>query len=105
MAPQSAIYTEELPSMINTGLNNMLEVGKLIDKNDEVVGIRSASLDEWGIKTELFNSAKNSSYNQEPQDQSPVRSTSHLSVLNNKLVFERLLEMLDCHLPNPKFLK
>lgn len=105
MAPQSVIFTEEFPSMINKGLNNTLEVGNLIDKNDEVVSIGSARLDEWGIKTELFNSAQNSSYNLEPADQSPAWSTNHLSVLNNRLVFERLLEMLDGPLPNPKILK
>lgn len=108
LSPQSSIFTKQLPSMINNGLNNKLEVGNIVVENDEVVSMESSGLEEWGIQSEIFNIGKNSLINNifsDVGDESLYQNSNHQAILNNSAIFNKIFAMLHQQLPNPKTLR
>ena len=102
LIPENILFTKLLPSMINKGLNNKIQVGSIMDQYDEVVSIDSANLEEWGIKTETFNVGENNfSINSLFNGSKILESSNHKKVLTNKKVYEKILEMLNSDLPYP----
>lgn len=102
LVPDSTLFTDILPKMINRGLNNRIQTGSIIGQYDEVVSIESASLEEWGIKTELFNVGENNFTIDKLLSGKITEAANHKSVLYNKKIFNRVREMLDTELPFPK---
>lgn len=101
LTPDSPLLTESLPAMINKGLNSTIQVGNLMAQYDEVVSPESASLDEWNIRTEVFNVGKSSFSMDSLLNGSIAEAANHKNVLSNKKVFERIMEMLNNNLPYP----
>lgn len=102
LIPENTLLTKNLPGMINKGLNNTIQVGSIMDQYDEVVSPESASLEEWGIKTEVFNvGGNNFSMNNIFDGSKIMESSNHKKVLSNKKVYEKILEMLNADLPYP----
>lgn len=105
LIPDNPLFTHILPSMINKGLNNTIQTGNIIAQYDEVVGITNASLDEWGIKTELFNLGKSNITVDDILNGTLVQAPIHKGILSNKKVFEKILFMLENKLPYPKLIR
>lgn len=105
LIPDNPLFTHILPSMINKGLNNTIQTGNIIAQYDEVVGITNASLDEWGIKTELFNLGKSNITVDDILNGTLVQAPIHKGILSNKKVFEKILFMLENELPYPKLIR
>lgn len=105
LIPDNPLFTHILPSMINKGLNNTIQTGNIIAQYDEVVGITNASLDEWGIKTELFNLGKSNITVDDILNGTLVQALIHKGILSNKKVFEKILFMLENKLPYPKLIR
>ena len=105
LIPDNPLFTHILPSMINKGLNNTIQTGNIIVQYDEVVGITNASLDEWGIKTELFNLGKSNITVDDILNGTLVQAPIHKGILSNKKVFEKILFMLENELPYPKLIR
>ena len=61
----------------------------------------SASLDDWGIKTEIFNMGENNFTVDNILSGSIMEAPNHKSILNNTKVFERIYEMLNSDLTSP----
>ena len=101
MAPDSDLLTKVFPDMINKGLNKTIQSGSVIAQYDEVVSLESASLDEWGIKTEVFNVGGNNMTVDNILTGNILETANHKNILNNKKVFERVEEMLSTQLPYP----
>lgn len=101
LVPGNDLLTRVLPSMINKGLNNSIQVGSIMGQYDEVVSSESASLDEWNIKTEVFNVGDNNLTMDSLLDGSIMESQNHKTILNNLKVFEKVEEMLKGSLPYP----
>lgn len=106
LSPKSSLFTKKFPEMINQGLNDKLEVANIIAENDEVVEPESASLKNWGIRSDIFSLGRNIFLTSESiSDYSFTQGSNHQSVLNNSVVFDKILSMLNSKLPNPKSLK
>jgi hypothetical protein len=101
LMPESTLLTSLLPGMSNKGLNKSIQVGSILGQYDEVVASESASLDEWNIKTEVFNVGKNNLTMGNILDGSILEASNHKNVLFNKKVFEKIEEMLNTDLPYP----
>lgn len=101
LMPDSSLFTEIFPNMKNKGLNNMIQTGSLLGQYDEVVSPESASLDEWGIKNELFNVGDNNFTVDKLLSGKIVEAANHKMILYNKKVFERVEEMLENPLAYP----
>lgn len=101
LMPDSELISTIFPSMINRGLNPMIQVGSLIGQYDEVVSTDSASLDEWNIKTEVFNVGDNNFSVNSLLNGNILETANHATILNNKKVFERIEGMLNSNLPYP----
>lgn len=101
LTPDSPLLANTFPSMLNRGLNNNIQTANITGQFDEVVSGESASLEEWNIKTEVFGVGENNFTVDRLLDGSIVEATNHKAILNNKKVFERIVEMLDGNLPFP----
>ena len=101
LIPDSTLFTESFPSLINGGLNASIQVGSILDQYDEVVGPESASLERWGIKTEMFDVGDSNFTVDKLLSGKIVEAANHKAVLSNKKVFQRVEEMLGSVLPYP----
>ena len=102
LAPENIILTQELPAMINKGLNQSIQVGSLLGEYDEVVSPESASLEEWNISTEVFGVGDNNLSFNNILSGKFTEATNHNGIISNKLVFEKVRDMLSTKLPYPK---
>lgn len=101
MIPESNLLSQILPQRINRGLNSTIQVANILGQYDEVVTNESASLDQWGIQTEVFSVGENNLTVDKILNGSIMESANHRAILSNKRVFERVAEMLDAKLPYP----
>ena len=101
LIPDSTLFTESFPSLLNGGLNASVQVGSLLDQYDEVVSPESASLERWGIKTEMFDVGDSNFTVDKLLSGKIVEAANHKAVLYNKKVFQRVEEMLGSALPYP----
>lgn len=101
LMPESPLLTSLLPGMSNKGLNKTIQVGSILGQYDEVVAPESASLEEWNIKTEVFNVGKNNLTMGNILNGNILEASNHKNVLFNKKVFEKIEEMLKTDLPYP----
>ena len=101
LIPDSDLFTNALPNMRNKGLNDSIQAGSILGQYDEVVSAESASLDEWGIRTELFNVGENNFTVDKLLSGEIVEAANHKAVLYNKKIFKRVEEMLTTQLAFP----
>jgi hypothetical protein len=101
LIPDNLLLTKIMPSMINEGLNNRIQTGSIAVQYDEVVSVESASLEEWGINTEIFNIGENNLTMDNLINGNILDAVNHKSVINNKKVFEKVEGMLVSKLPYP----
>lgn len=102
MIPDGNFLSNILPTMFNKGLNSGIQTANIAVEYDEVVDQDSASLDAWGIKTEVFNVGGNNFSVNNLLNGNLTQAINHKSVLSNKKVFERVFEMLSTQLEYPK---
>lgn len=101
LIPDSELFTHIFPRVINRGVNNSIQTGNIIGQFDEVVTLNSSSLEEWGIKTEVFNVGESNLTMDNLLNGNIMNANNHKAVLNNKKVFERILDMLESEMPYP----
>lgn len=101
LIPDSTLFTKSFPSLINGGLNSSVQVGSILGQYDEVVSPESASLERWGIKTEMFDVGDSNFTVDKLLSGQIVEASNHKVVLYNKKVFQRVEEMLGSVLPYP----
>lgn len=105
LIPDNSILSKTFPTMINKGLNNMIQVGSIIGEYDEVVSYESANLEQWNIKTEVYNVGENNLTMGNLLSGNLIQTANHATILNNKKVFERIASMLEEDLPYPAIKK
>lgn len=101
MVPDSDLLSKILPGMLNKGLNSSLQVGNIIAQYDEVVSLESASLEEWNIRTDVFDFGENSLTVDNIINGTVMEASNHRNILNNRKVFEKIYSMLTHPLPHP----
>lgn len=101
LIPDSRFMSEILPSLLNKGLNNNIQVGSIMVEYDEVVSPESASLSEWNIKTEVFNIGENNFTMEKLFNGNLMEAPNHKSILSNKKAFDMIEKMLNSDLPYP----
>lgn len=101
MSPDSNLFKNVFPSMINTGLNPSIETGNILGLNDEVVSLRNASLEDWNIKTEVFDLGGNNLTVDNLLNGEILKAANHKLILYNKKVYRRIKEMLEIRIPCP----
>jgi hypothetical protein len=87
--------------MINAGLNPSIQTGSILGQYDEVVGVDSASLDDWNIRRELFDIGESNFTVDKLLDGEILQATNHKMILYNKKVYQRVEQMLETDLPYP----
>lgn len=102
LVPESPLLTQKLPAMLNKGLNHQIQTANIIVEYDEVVSPMSASLDEWGIKTEVFNVGESNFTLSSILDGSIIEAANHKKILNNRKIFERLEALLGSDVSYPQ---
>lgn len=105
LTPDSPLLSNVFPSLTNNGLNHRIQVGNIIDQYDEVVSLKDASLEDWGIKTEIFNIGDNNYSVNNILNGNILDNQNHAIILNNRKVFEKVKQMLEGHLPFPAIKK
>lgn len=105
MMPNSELYQKTFPQMINKGLNPSIQIGNIIGQFDEVVSIESASLPEWEIDTRIFNLGDNKFNVDNLLDVTNSQNAIHKVILNNKKVYEIIVDMLTTTLKYPSKIK
>ncbi|MBP5427492.1 MAG: alpha/beta hydrolase [Clostridiales bacterium] len=105
LEPEGELIGEKFPSMFNKGLNNKIETLNMLGQYDEVVAFDAASLDEWGIKTELYNVGENNLTINSLLDGSFISAENHKNILSNMKVFKRIEEFLNRREKTPIYLK
>lgn len=101
LMPDSNLFTEAFPAMINMGLNPAIQIANLIGQYDEVVSPESGRLEEWGITTQVFNLGDSSLSLNNFSKESISESSIHRVILNNQIVFAKVVEMLRKNLTYP----
>lgn len=101
LIPDSPLFTQSFPSLINGGLNASIQVGSILGQYDEVVSPESASLERWGINTEIFDVGDSNFTVDKLLSGKIAEAANHKVVLYNKKVFQRIEEMLGSTLPYP----
>jgi len=101
LAPDSELFTNIFESAINKGLNTSIQIANITSQYDEVVTQESSNLDEWKIDTEIFNIGENSFSVDSILSGNLLNAPNHKGILNNKKVFQRILEMLNSNLKYP----
>lgn len=101
LIPDSTLYTGQFPSLINGGLNSSIQVGSMLGQYDEVVTPESASLESWGIRTEMFDVGDSNFTVDKLLSGKLVEAANHKVVLYNRTVFRRVEEMLGSVLSYP----
>ncbi|NLP15117.1 MAG: alpha/beta hydrolase [Clostridium sp.] len=105
LMPDDELFTKTFAGMINGGLNKSIQVGNVLSQYDEVVTEENASLEEWGIKTEIFRVGDNSFTVDNLLSGDILHAPNHKGILNNKRVFDRIFEMLNSNLSHPSNVK
>ncbi len=105
LIPDNPLLSKTLPAMLNKGLNHMIQVGSILGQYDEVVTPESANLDQWNIKTEVYNVGENNLTMGNLLSGNLLQTANHGTILNNKKVFERIASMLGEDLPYPAIKK
>lgn len=105
LIPDNILLSKTFPTMLNKGLNHMIQVGSILGQYDEVVTLESASLDSWDIKTEVYNVGENNLTMNNLLSGNLLQTANHSTILNNKKVFERIASMLGNDLPYPSIRK
>jgi len=101
LIPYSDLFGKILPGMSNKGLNHTIQVGSILGQFDEVVSPESASLEEWNIKTDIFNVGESNFTVDNLFNGNIMEATNHKNILNNKKVFEKVNAMLTSNLAYP----
>ncbi len=101
MIPESSLFAINFPSMVNKGLNSSIQTGNILDRYDEVVSNENASLEAWGIKTELFTVGENLMTLGNVLSGTVTDAANHKKVLLDIQIFDRVLDMLNSNLPYP----
>lgn len=101
LVPYSGLYTSVFPSSINAGLNPSIQTGSLLASFDEVVGTESASLAEWKIETEIFDVGESNFTVDKLLTGEILQAVNHKLILYNKMVYQRIQQMLECDIPYP----
>lgn len=101
LSPDSDLFTIIFEAAINKGLNQSIQVANIASQYDEVVTEESSSLDEWKINTEMFNIGESNFTMDSILSGNLLNAPNHKGILNNKKVFQRILEMLNSNLSYP----
>lgn len=101
MSEGSELFTDIFPSLINKGLNPSIQTAAILGRYDEVVSPESASLSEWGIKTEIFDVGESNLTVEKLLSGELLNAANHKLILYNSLVFNRIRNMLEQVLPFP----
>ncbi|MGE5613636.1 MAG: esterase/lipase family protein [Bacillota bacterium] len=101
MSTDSGLFTTVFPSMVNAGLNPSIETGNILGLNDEVVSLPNASLEDWNIKTEVFDLGGNNLSVDDLLSGEILKAANHKLILYNKKVYRRIEEMLENPMPYP----
>lgn len=105
LKPDSNFINKELPLLFNKGLNNTIQTANILGQYDEVVEFDSASLEDWNIKTEVYNVGDNTLNVNSIMNGTFINALNHKNILSNTRIFERLEEMLYRDLPLPIFVR
>jgi uncharacterized alpha/beta hydrolase family protein len=101
LIPNSSLYTDIFPKMINKGLNSTIQVGSIYGQFDEVVDPESVSLEEWNIKTSVFAIGENNFNTDNILNGNIANTTNHNSILSNSKVFSKIFSLLSSELAYP----
>ncbi|MGI6227309.1 MAG: esterase/lipase family protein [Peptococcales bacterium] len=101
MSTDSSLFETVFPSMVNAGLNPSIETGNMLGLYDEVVSLPNASLEDWNIKTEVFDLDGNNLTIDSLLNGEILKAANHKLILYNKKVYRRIKEMLENRLPYP----
>ena len=85
LMPDNELFSETFGRMINKGLNSSIQVGNILSQYDEVVSEENASLDKWGIRTEIFE-GENSFTMDSLLSGNILDAPNHKGILNNNRV-------------------
>lgn len=101
LAPDSDLFTNVYETAINKGMNQSIQVANITSQYDEVVTEESSNLDDWKINTEMFNIGESNFTVNSILSGDLLNAPNHKGILNNKKVFQRILEMLNSNLSYP----
>lgn len=101
LIPDSPLFTEIFPKMLNKGLNSTIQTASIIGQYDEVVSPASASLEDWNIETEMFFLGESTLNMNNLLNGNLMDAPIHKGILSNKKVFEKIQSMLETQLPYP----
>lgn len=102
LMPDSELYTKTFLSMFNGGLNSTIRTASILGQYDEVVSTDSASLERWGIKTEVFHVGESNFTVDKLLTGKIVEAANHKLVLDNLKVYRRVEELLLSGIPYPE---
>lgn len=102
LLPESDLYSKTFTSMVNKGLNSRIRTASILGQYDEVVSPESASLEKWGIKTEIYNVGENNFTMNNLLTGKIVEAANHKLVLYNLKVYQRVRQLLLSDMPYPK---
>ena len=105
LQPDSKLLTDEIPKMFNKGLNSTIQTANILGQYDEVVTFDSASLDEWDIKTEVYNVGESNLSVDGILKGTFISALNHKNILSNTKVFNRIEEMLYKDLNYPTYVQ
>jgi hypothetical protein len=101
MIPQSSLFTMFFPAMTNKGLNSTIQTGNILGRYDEVISRENASLEEWGIRTEMVSVGENRMTLGNLLSGKVKDAEIHKKVLYDNSIFEHVYQMLKNDLPYP----
>ncbi len=104
LQPDGKLLNEEFPKLFNRGLNNTIQTANILGQYDEVVEFDSASLEDWNIKTEVYNIGDNTLNVNNILNGSFIWASNHNNILSNTKIFEHLEEMLYKDLSLPAYI-
>lgn len=105
LQPDSQVIKEEFPKMFNKGLNSTIQTANILGEYDEVVTFDSSSLDEWDIKTEIYNVGDSNLSVDGILKGTFMSALNHKNILSNTKVFNRIEDMLYKDLKYPTYLQ
>ena len=105
LQPDSDLINKIFPKLFNKGLNSTIQTANILGQYDEVVSFDSASLEEWDIKTEVYNVGENNLTVDSILKGTFMPALNHENILSNTKVFERIEEMLYQDLKFPTYLQ
>ena len=105
LQPDSQVIKEEFPKMFNKGLNSTIQTANILGEYDEVVTFDSSSLDEWDIKTEIYNVGDSNLSVDGILKGTFMSALNHKNILSNTKIFNRIEDMLYKDLKYPTYLQ